>query len=509
MVNAQEWLDKNYPQERRRNIIELNIANKNLEGSLVIRDWPNLKAIVCSNNKQLTNLTLINLPELDQVGCILNRLTVFNTNKCLKLTSLDIGANEITNLDFLKGLNPAKLKYLHMGGNKLQVANLTVFRNWNNLENLWIEFNPFYGSLEPLRNLVNLKVLNFRGTNINFGLEYLPENLLSIWCSDEIAKQLKDYYEKPTPTGDLYNLQAWREAQPFYKIKLELEKKLWDSESQNSVLQRQLAGNLTIITKLKEELNSAQSQLFETNLQLNQTIDQLDAWQRPVFWPQPTLGQPDSAVTFRTQVNSFDVLGTAGLCLLARHLYRKYKNSRQGAPLDEERQPLLRSPEEIVRLNQETNRLKSELSQIAQIISPNEEPRADVLKQEIARLKYQELASQVREEKAKFEQLITDAKNKVEANFTGMIDLLLETQKQINKIEPESNEFHQAKGQLTAYQSILEGNLTKEELQALLTKQTELSRLEKHLESLQQNQEQVAQIIQPAYGIPSSSKGSN
>ena len=47
-----------------------------------------------------------------------------------------------------------------------------------------------------------------------------------------------------------------------------------------------------------------------------------------------------------------------------------------------------------------------------------------------------------------------------------------------------------------AYQGILEDNLTKEEIQNLLTKQIELQQLEQHLESLQGNQGQVAQIQQ-------------
>ncbi|KAG9301323.1 hypothetical protein G9A89_004075 [Geosiphon pyriformis] len=107
------------------------------------------------------------------------------------------------------------------------------------------------------------------------------------------------------------------------------------------------------------------------------------------------------------------------------------------------------------------------------------------LMREITRLKYQELTPQIRCERAEFEQLIVNSKTKVGRSFERVVDLLLEAQKQICEIEPESNEHYQVKGQLIAYQIILENNLTKDELQSLLTRQNELHQLEKHLLSLQ------------------------
>lgn len=107
------------------------------------------------------------------------------------------------------------------------------------------------------------------------------------------------------------------------------------------------------------------------------------------------------------------------------------------------------------------------------------------LKQEIIRLKAQELAPQVRNESTKLDQLIMEAKN-----------ILLEVQKHNDQL----TQIH-LEGQLTAYQNILESNLTKEELQI------ESHQLEKYLTSLQQIQEQVAQIIQT--NLPSSSQGGN
>ena len=73
------------------------------------------------------------------------------------------------------------------------------------------------------------------------------------------------------------------------------------------------------------------------------------------------------------------------------------------------------------------------------VIFPNNPYNFTELKAEITKMKIQELAPQLRNEKTKLEQLITDAKNKVEANFTVIIDQLLELQQQIIKKEKNSN----------------------------------------------------------------------
>ncbi|CAG8548357.1 7572_t:CDS:2 [Ambispora leptoticha] len=114
------------------------------------------------------------------------------------------------------------------------------------------------------------------------------------------------------------------------------------------------------------------------------------------------------------------------------------------------------------------------------------------LKQEIARLKYQELAPQVRNESTRLIQLITEAKNKAgKGGFAPIVDLLLETQKQIMQAT-EASQRDKLNGNMEAYQNILETSLTKEELQTLLTKQSELHQLEQYLRI----NDQAAQIRQ-------------
>jgi len=52
-----------------------------------------------------------------------------------------------------------------------------------NLELLDLSNNPFYGSLEPLQGMVKLKHLNISDTDLDKGLEYLPENIRDFRCS--------------------------------------------------------------------------------------------------------------------------------------------------------------------------------------------------------------------------------------------------------------------------------------------------------------------------------------
>ncbi|CAG8695022.1 hypothetical protein C2G38_2250458 [Gigaspora rosea] len=122
-----------------------------------------------------------------------------------------------------------------------------------------------------------------------------------------------------------------------------------------------------------------------------------------------------------------------------------------------------------------------QFQQLSDLLFPSKPYDFSVLKQEITRLKYQELAPRVRDEKNKFGELTTNMKTKA-GDFEKVVDLLLDTQKQAIK-----NNDQLIQGQLIAYKSVLESKLTKDELQNLLSKQTEINQLEENLANLQIN----------------------
>src|SRR3954454_13894717 len=70
LKNAQQWIDQRYPVKntnptKRRNRLEvLNISEKELEGSLDLTSFTNLKKLHCNDNK-LTSLKLNNLTKLE------------------------------------------------------------------------------------------------------------------------------------------------------------------------------------------------------------------------------------------------------------------------------------------------------------------------------------------------------------------------------------------------------------------------------------------------------------
>ena len=66
MVNAQEWLDKNYPKETRSEITELDINRKKLEGELKLEGFINLQEIICSWNE----LTKFDLSDCQKINLL-------------------------------------------------------------------------------------------------------------------------------------------------------------------------------------------------------------------------------------------------------------------------------------------------------------------------------------------------------------------------------------------------------------------------------------------------------
>ena len=197
---SQHWLDCYYPPEERSEITELHdIRQVDLEGCLIIANWPNLESILCWGNK-LTGLTITNCPNLTHVNASSNG---YSENKGYKgfrftLANLTISQTE-------------KLTKLDISNNNFQ-HDLSIFSHLVSLEKLYLNNNPFFGSLEPLKSLTKLEKLNVSSTNVDGGLEYLPESLKELCCNNNLAKILKDYEEDGHDDSDWYPF--WRKDHP-------------------------------------------------------------------------------------------------------------------------------------------------------------------------------------------------------------------------------------------------------------------------------------------------------
>lgn len=247
MLNAQAWLDKEYPKngicrnkknswgednknfgKKREEIKRLDITYQGLEGDLKLEGFTCLESFndTCDNKlikldissakklksvfrgsqeskNELVELVVGNLPDLEVLFCKGNELTNLDLEGCPNLKILDCSKNKLTNLRIS---NCSQLKELNCQSNrltdfdelsilqKLQLENLDIsfnrfFGNLTdlshliNLRKLSISSNSFVGSLEALKNMNELTILNIDSTNIDRGLEYLPESLLRISCS--------------------------------------------------------------------------------------------------------------------------------------------------------------------------------------------------------------------------------------------------------------------------------------------------------------------------------------
>src|SRR5581483_11268043 len=141
-----------------------------------------------------------------------------NINGLVKLKIFDCSDNEIVNIELSECTN------LH----KLILSN-----------------NPLSGSLEFLKNSTRLSELDISNTNIDDGLELLPENLKKITCKDDnkkkhrkILEQLKDYCLDTTK--GIYNFEKWREGNrksiEDAKKKMNDKQKLNDLKNNNDLL---------------------------------------------------------------------------------------------------------------------------------------------------------------------------------------------------------------------------------------------------------------------------------
>ena len=205
--NAQAWLDSNYPLngkcqrkgdeenigKKRSEITKLDINKQNLTGEVKLSGFSNLTKIYCFKNN-LTKLDVSNLPNLIELVCFENNLTDLNLTGCSKLAKLICCNNNLTNPNFLTQLKSDKLKWLSIDGNNFK-SDLKIFTPFINLDTLTINIDSnsitndksqWTGSLEPLHKLTKLRVLDISNTDIESGLEYLPDSLEAFYCSTEL-----------------------------------------------------------------------------------------------------------------------------------------------------------------------------------------------------------------------------------------------------------------------------------------------------------------------------------
>jgi hypothetical protein len=181
-MKAQEYLEKNYrPREARKNIEELNISQQNLEGELDLSDFEKLKILDCSGNN-LVSLELKKNNFLEKITCSQNKLVSLSlSDNNPNLFYLDCSLNDLSDVESITATKfPQKLLYLNLRDNNFPTNKLDIFAKFSQVEELYLGtfdlfritfriYNQFCGSLKPLAELKNLRVLCLNNTEVNRG----------------------------------------------------------------------------------------------------------------------------------------------------------------------------------------------------------------------------------------------------------------------------------------------------------------------------------------------------
>jgi len=202
MVNAQKWLEENYPNEGRKKVKEIYLAEPNLKGEMDLSDFTHEDGVKVYISSQVdeTNLVLKNQGEnveiilqnpqkylqqkyptkeereqlieldvskkklegeldlsdfvnLEELIAEYNQLTNLKFSKNNKnIVKIEVFDNQLTSLEFLRTLpSPRKIKWLGFFKNHISLEDLEILTPFINCEMLSIGKNDIRGNLKSLR----------------------------------------------------------------------------------------------------------------------------------------------------------------------------------------------------------------------------------------------------------------------------------------------------------------------------------------------------------------------
>ncbi|CAI2190883.1 10940_t:CDS:2, partial [Funneliformis geosporum] len=153
---------------------------KKIDGrELDLTNFANLKEIKIDGNylkSPLVKLELGEQPKLDFLYLPNNQLTHLDLTAC---PDLNLSRNNFPNTQDLSIFSYLiNLTNLNLGGDNQEKINQGIY-------------NRFTGSLEPLKNMNKLEWLSIGNTDLDSGLEYLPESIKYFNCSFEQREDAK------------------------------------------------------------------------------------------------------------------------------------------------------------------------------------------------------------------------------------------------------------------------------------------------------------------------------
>lgn len=214
ITNPQTYLDLYYPKENRHKIEILSIHSRNLTGKLDLRDFPNLKILLCHINR-LTELDISQNNQLRIIEAYRNRIKAdidcFSHLTELKKLNLGVGSEGFS-------ISPNDLRFIN---------------------------NQYYGSLESLKHCKQLEELCIGYQwGIKEGLKHLPTaNLKEFGCQGTVFQDWLKTFD--------YDVEAWK---LFYFPEEVFEREYTPNELLKK-LQQKLADSQWELMNIKENQN--------------------------------------------------------------------------------------------------------------------------------------------------------------------------------------------------------------------------------------------------------------
>nr|CAG8538892.1 1763_t:CDS:10 [Entrophospora candida] len=181
-----------YPKQQKNNVTRIHSDYQSLEGSVKIEKFANLKELSIHHNEiTKIELKLQGCLNLKKLCCSNNYLVGLDLSQNSELEELNIENNNFSteqNLSFLSHL--VNLRELKLGNSLASIygelANEQVRKKVQQGS-----CNHFTGSLESLQGLTKLRYLDISNTELDDGLEYLPNSITSFSCSTNLRKGAK------------------------------------------------------------------------------------------------------------------------------------------------------------------------------------------------------------------------------------------------------------------------------------------------------------------------------
>jgi len=211
---------------------------------LDLNDCSNLRVLNCSSNS-LNELVLpSNLSFIECFDCSYN-----------KLVRLDWGVFEST-----------QLERLIISNNNFPSQDLSFLSEFVHLKELWVSNNYFCGSLEPLKNMNKLETLDISDTDIEKGIEYLPESIKWLFCQvqkpgkevEKVENELQPFYKSEEEDFN-YDLKEWRKNTLIRVVKenKQLREENKELKKENSSLQLSIGEKEEELKMEREEAEKA------------------------------------------------------------------------------------------------------------------------------------------------------------------------------------------------------------------------------------------------------------